>query len=313
MLSGTTVAGTMHISRIIPYNRPKPAYFRLALHRMLRTPIPILHNKVKCHNCRNTSNNNKIDAYGDHIIACTSKSTAHNEIRDCLATIIRTTATITHDIPSENHISLEPVGLTQTDPFKRPADILLTLSEQTKSNITKIAIDTTFIGTNTRSAAELAVSRSLMTDKVFRHHEADCRIIPATFDSFGRLGPTITDFLFGPNNAYKSFERHTNNLSPAAQQAIANTTEKHRIHSLLPRANKDWKLKHGEVTWYTPSYKAKTPSMWAKQYLSINMINAAPQQPYRIPRQMQNKRTKIIEAQHTTTTSPSYVDIPIRE
>jgi len=148
------------------------------------------------------------------------------------------------------------------------------LSEQSKSNITKIAIDTTFISTNTRSAAELEVSHSLMTHKVFQHHGADCRIIPATFDSFGRLGPTITDFLFGPNNAYKSFERHTNNLSPAAQQAIANTTEKHRIHSLLPRANKDWKLKHGEVAWYTPSYKAKTPSMWAKQYLSINMINA---------------------------------------
>ena len=43
---------------------------------------------------------------------------------------------------------------------------------------------------------------------------------------------------------------------------------------LTSRANKDWKIKHGETAWYTPSYKAKTPSMWAKQYLSINMINA---------------------------------------
>jgi len=67
----------------------------------------------------------------------------------------------------------------------------------------------------------------------------------------------------------------------------------------------------------TPSITAKrhpddatTPS---QQHSQTDNNSPAPQQPYRIPRQMQNKRTKIIEAQHTTTTSPSYVDIPIRE
>ena len=222
------------MSRTIPYNRPNPTYFRIALHRMLRTPLPILHNKSCCQNCRNKTNTN-IDKYGDHIIACHSKSAAHNAIRDCVATIIRNTATITNDIPTENHISLEPVGLTPSHPLKRPADILLYLSENEKSAISKIAIDTTFIGTNIRSTTGLEVSRSLMTDKVFRHHEAaenrkfkgpnrpdaqgdhiikelndnNCRILSATFDSFGKLGPAITYFLYKPNNEYNFFERNT--------------------------------------------------------------------------------------------------------
>ena len=78
-----------------------------------------------------------------------------------------------------------------------------------------------------------------MTDKVFRHHEAaenrkfkgpnrpdaqgdhiikelndnNCRILPATFDSFGKLGPAITDFLYGPNNEYNFFERNTGTIA----------------------------------------------------------------------------------------------------
>ena len=299
MLSGTTISGTMNISRTIPHNRPNPKFFRLALHRMLRTPIPILYNKTCCQNCKNNNNTN-IDKYGDHIIACHSKTAAHNEIRDSLATIIRNTATITNDIPTENHISLEPVGLTPSHPLKRPADILLYLSDNEQTKTTKIAIDTTFIGTNSRSTAELEVSRSLMTDKVFRHHEAaenkkfkgpnrpgtpgdhiikelndnNCRILPATFDSFGKLGPAITDFLYGPNNEYKTFKRNTETLHAHAKQAIKIATEKNRVHSLLTRANVDWTTKNGKTSWYTTSYKAKTPSMWAKQYLCISMINA---------------------------------------
>ena len=253
MLSGTTVSGTLHMSCTIPYNHPNPTYFRIALHCMLRTPLPILHNKSCCQNCRNKTNMN-IDKYGNHIIACHSKTSAHNTIRDCLATIIRSTATITNDIPTKNHISLEPVGLTLSRPLKRPAIILLYLSENEKSAISKITIGTTLIGTNNRSTTGLEVSHSLMTDKVFRHQEAaenrkfkgpnhpdtqedhiikelnnnNCRIPPATFHSFGKLGPAMTDFLYRPNNDYKKFERNTGMLHPHTQQAIKNTTEKHR-------------------------------------------------------------------------------------
>ena len=41
-----------------------------------------------------------------------------------------------------------------------------------------------------------------------------------------------------------------------------------------PHANADWNTKSGQTSWYITTCKAKTASMWAKQYLCISMINA---------------------------------------
>ena len=74
-----------------------------------------------------------------------------------------------------------------------------------------------------------------------------CRILPATFDFFGKLGPAITDFLYIPNNEFKTFERNTETLHPHAKQAIKITTDKYRAHSLLACTNTDWNTKNGNI------------------------------------------------------------------
>jgi len=91
-------------------------------------------------------------------------------------------------------------------------------------------------------------------------------------DSFGQLGPAITDLLHGPNTHYKPFNRKIDNLCIEATTAIEISQAKYRLSNILNRADKMWTARYGNRNWYTTSHTTKTPSAWAKHFIGVNLI-----------------------------------------
>ena len=303
MLSKYTAIGLTHLSRSLPVNRPKPTHYRFMMCRKLRCPIPELLLQIKCSKCKKSP---EIDIYGDHLMVCTSKTKAHNHFRDVLYTVAQQLCPITQDILNGKCIELEPPGIAPSHPENKPADVLIHLNNDKFTHIKKVAIDVTFVKhENFKMPTSPMMSSSTMTEQVYRHHtkfehkkfsgqtqsrrRSDGSIadgqevmrdlinlrhqfIPATFDSFGQLGPAITDLLHGPNTHYKPFNRKIDNLCIEATTAIEISQAKYRLSNILNRADKMWTARYGNSNWYTTSHTTKTPSAWAKHFIGVNLI-----------------------------------------
>jgi hypothetical protein len=103
-------------------------------------------------------------------------------------------------------------------------------------------------------------------------------LLPITIDPGGKFGPLSSEFLWQaaktPTAALQSKSRSSTGLSKDTALSLARkSTHAYHKFALLQRANMGWHEAHNGQ-WYTRSYTAITPSQWAIQVMSQNLLLA---------------------------------------
>ena len=280
--------------------RFSPHAFRTTALRKLRLPLKHISSYKTCP-C-----GKELDPFGDHFFGCLkfSKTQAHNKIRDCIQGILQELCPIIQHVNNKHDIIREQNNLLPSNPSRRPGDVVINLNHTANTTASKVLIDVRLASPIKSAPQPLQMCSNIMTQVVFRHlsaHEidklrgpnrtpannthgseviAEClalnyQLTPFIVDPFGLLGPTATDFLLGPDTPASQFQIDIDRFHESpTKQAIKSLYDNNRISDIFRKADTNWSHNKQNHIWFTDSYKATIPSVWARYILSCGISKA---------------------------------------
>jgi len=101
------------------------------------------------------------------------------------------------------------------------------------------------------------------------------QLSPFIVDPFGLLGPTATDFLLGLDTPASQFKIDIDRFNESTtKQAIKSLYDNNRISDIFRKADTNWSHNKQNHIWFTDSYKATIPSVWARYILFCGISKA---------------------------------------
>jgi hypothetical protein len=326
LLSPLTSIPLLSLSRRVESNRIPNVHFRILLQRKLRLPVlpPSLHYKPCI--CRSKS---LLDPYGDHLFSCTgaSKIPMHNRLRDTCFHILSKIAPIANLVTTTTDIQLEPPNVLPSHPTLRPADIGIRPTPKIDTNMGDfdpeyIALDITFTATPVLTfPRQLSSDQPEQKTQITKVHDDSARqkfnvphsfallshnvtMLPITFDHLGGIGPFAVNFFYGLSSS--------NMILPAAPlpiwspQSFPQNPDAYLLYkrtlsqspkNVFTSADHFWRQGNQHQRPFGSTYHTATPSSWATQTLSLNLVKGLAQHCH-------NTIEKII--QHTQTLRSNY-------